>query len=67
MSKMNELQLLQEENKKLWAHNMQLQKEVAKLKKDKQELTQEHVLLRAKLNFTKQYGILNLEKFVEEN
>ena len=67
MSKMNDLQLLEEENEKLWLHNVELQKEIAQLKKDKEELTQEYVLLKAKLNFTKQYGILNLEKFVEEN
>ena len=67
MSKMSELEMLEEENEKLWAHNMQLQKEIASLKKDKDELVQEYVLLKAKLNFTKQYGILNLEKFVEEN
>jgi cell division protein FtsB len=67
MSKMNELEMLEEENEKLWAHNMQLQKEIATLKKDKDELAQEYVLLKAKLNFTKQYGILNLEKFAKEN
>jgi len=67
MSKMSELEMLEEENEKLWAHNMQLQKEIATLKKDKDELAQEYVLLKAKLNFTKQYGILNLEKFAKEN
>ena len=67
MSKMNELEMLEEENEKLWDYNVELQKEIERLKKDKEELTQEYVLLKAKLNFTKQYGILNLEKFAKEN
>ena len=67
MSKMSDVQLLQEENNTLWAHNMKLQKKIVQLEKDKQELTREYVLLKGKLNFVKKYGVLDLKKFINEN
>ena len=67
MSKMNDLHVLQKENEELEAHNVELQKKIIRLEKDKCELTREYVLLKAKLNFVKKYGVLNLKKFVEEN
>lgn len=67
MSKMSDVQLLQEENNILWAHNMKLQKKIVQLEKDKQELTREYVLLKGKLNFVKKYGVLDLKKFINEN
>ena len=67
MSKMNELQILQEENRALWAHNMKLQRSVIQLEKDKRDLTREYVLLKGKLNFVKKYGILDLQKFISDN
>ena len=67
MSKMSDVQILQEENSTLWAYNMKLQKKIAQLEKDKQELTREYVLLKGKLNFVKKYGVLDLKKFINEN
>ncbi len=67
MSKMSDLQILQEENEKLRVHNAELQQRIVCLEKDKRELSREYVLLKGKLNFVKRYGVLNLQKFISEN
>ena len=67
MSKMSDLQILQEENEKLRVHNAELQRRIAFLKNDKRELSREYVLLKGKLSFVKKYGVLNLKKFISEN
>ena len=67
MSKMSDLHILQEENEMLQAENVELQGKIARLENDKRELSREYVLLKGKLNFVKKYGMLNLQKFINEN